>query len=86
MLNHYTIYTMPNCPHCVAAKALFEREGFQFTEIKEFTKDELIDRVGPVRTLPQILIENGNGTFHVGGYSDLLDFRAGRNLDLRKLS
>lgn len=86
MLSHYTIYTMKNCPHCIAAKDLFVREGLQYTEVTEFTKEELIDRVGPVRTLPQIIIKNGEGEFHIGGYTDLQAFRTGKNLDLRKLS
>lgn len=86
MMNHYTIYTMPNCPHCVAAKELFMRDGLQFTEITEFTKEELIGRVGPVRTLPQILIENGEGVHHIGGFTDLQAFRAGKLDTLRKIA
>jgi glutaredoxin len=84
MLNHYTIYTMPNCPHCVAAKELFKREGLNFTEITQFTPEELIAAVGPVRTLPQIIVENSE-RFHIGGYTDLLKYRAGEIPVLRKL-
>lgn len=86
MLSHYTIYTMPNCPHCVSAKALFDREGLQYTEVKQFTREELTERVGPVRTLPQIIIKQGAEEFHIGGFTDLQAFRAGKMTDLRKLA
>lgn len=84
-MNHYTIYTMPNCPHCVAAKELFKREGLEFTEVKEFTREELLELVGPVRTLPQILVKNDDGLFHIGGFSDLQALRTGKGNTLRKI-
>lgn len=74
-MSHYTIYTMPNCPHCVAAKELFKRDGLEYTEITEFTREELQSVVGPVRTLPQILVKNEHGTWHVGGFTDLQVYR-----------
>lgn len=75
MSTHYTIYTMPNCAHCIAAKDLFKREGLEFTEVTEFTREELLNLVGPVRTLPQILVKNDKGTWHIGGYTDLIEYR-----------
>ncbi|MEG0063107.1 MAG: glutaredoxin domain-containing protein [Pseudomonas sp.] len=93
MLSTYTIYTMPNCPHCVSAKELFKREGITFSERSAdpkaenpFTREELIAHVGPVRTLPQIILKNGEGEFHIGGYTDLLAYRKGEKLDLRKIA
>lgn len=85
MMSQYTIYTMPNCPHCVAAKELFKREGLQFTEITDFTPEQLIAAVGPVRTLPQIILE-GSERQHIGGYTDLLKYRAGDFSSLRKIA
>lgn len=83
MLNLYTIYTMPNCPDCKSAKELFIREGLSFIEVTEFTPAELIEKVGPVRTLPQIIVK-GSETFHIGGYKDLLSYRKGE-LSPRKI-
>lgn len=85
MQNHYTIYTMPNCPHCKDAKDLFIREGINFTEVTHFTREELIAKVGPVRTLPQILVTDGEGQLHIGGFTDLLAFRSGDFSKVRKL-
>lgn len=70
-MSHYTVYTMPNCPDCKNAKDLLNRKGFSFEEVTEFTPQELVERVGPVRTLPQILVKNEHGLWHVGGYKDL---------------
>lgn len=77
-MTQYRVYTMPNCPDCKNAKALLERKGLDFEEVTEFTPQDLIDMVGPVRSLPQIImIEDGNhdhaGVYHIGGYKDLTD-------------
>lgn len=92
-MSHYTIYTMPGCPHCVSAKDLFVREDLTFTELSAdpkadntFTKEELIDLVGPVRTLPQIVVTTAEGKFHVGGFTDLVAYFNGAGPELRKLA
>lgn len=72
----YTVYTMPNCPDCKNAKDLLHRKGKSFDEVTEFTREELINLVGPVRTLPQILVKNEQGLWHVGGYKDLVTYIA----------
>lgn len=84
MLSTYTIYTMQNCPDCKSAKDLFIREGLNFVEVTEFTPAELIEKVGPVRTLPQIIVTSGLESFHIGGYKDLLSYRKGEQFP-RKL-
>ena len=65
------IYTKPGCPYCVAAKALLERKGAEFTEIVASNdpekKQEMIQRSNGRMTFPQIFI----GAKHVGGSDDL---------------
>lgn len=85
-MSYYTVYTMPNCPDCKNAKDLLNREGYKFSEVSEFTYEHLIDIVGPVRTLPQITVQNDDGLFHVGGYKDLVKVIAGDSGSLRKIA
>lgn len=85
MSAHFTIYTMPGCPHCVSAKQLLEREGKIFQEMTEFTKEELQALVGPVRTLPQIIMTTSEGKFHIGGYTDLVNLFNGIGTSVSKL-
>ena len=65
------IYTKPGCPYCVAAKALLERKGVEFTEIVASNdpekKQEMIRRSNGRMTFPQIFI----GEKHIGGSDDL---------------
>lgn len=87
----YVVYTMPNCPDCKNAKAFLEREGINFKEVTDFTREELIELVGPVRTLPQIIqVRVDKQThemtkYHVGGYKDLVKLFAGDHPGPRKL-
>ena len=90
----YAVYTMPNCPDCKNAKDLLERSGFVkgsgYEEITEFTPAELIALVGPVRSLPQIvvydLLTDPVSVSHVGGYKDLVKLLNGDLSNLRKIS
>ncbi len=64
------IYTTSICPYCVRAKALLDRKGFTYEEINaedEKIRDEMIEKSGGMRTVPQIFI----GDTHVGGSDDL---------------
>lgn len=87
----YAVYTMPNCPDCKNAKDLLTRKGLNFEEVTEFTPAELVALVGPVRSLPQIVMYDleGNhdhvGVYHVGGYKDLVKLQAGDLTNLRKI-
>lgn len=65
------IYTKWGCPYCVAAKALLERKGVEFTEY-DITmggpkRDEMRERVPGAYTVPQILIDDRA----IGGSDDM---------------
>lgn len=82
----FTVFTMENCPDCKNAKDLLHRKKLVMEERKEFTSEELIGLVGPVRTLPQIVLTDDNGDkYHVGGYKDLVDHLMTGAKVLRKL-
>ena len=65
------VYSQPFCGYCSAAKRLLTAKGAAFTEIDVMSeagrRDEMIERSGGRRTVPQIFI----GGRHVGGYDDL---------------
>lgn len=65
------VYTTPVCPYCVQAKRLLGERSIPYDEIDVGTddalRDEMIERAGGKRTVPQIFID-GN---HVGGYTEL---------------
>ena len=84
--HHFTVFTMDPCPHCKSAKELLTREKQSFLERATFTREELIDLVGPVRTLPQIVVTTAEGKFHVGGFTDLVAYFNGTGPELRKLA
>lgn len=88
----YAVYTMPSCPDCKNAKDLLTRIGADFEEVTEFTPAELVALVGPVRSLPQIVLYDIGANadhvtaYHVGGYKDLVKLNAGDLSNLRKIS
>ena len=65
------VYSQPFCGYCSAAKRLLTGKGAAFTEIDVMMeagrRDEMIERSGGRRTVPQIFIDGR----HVGGYDDL---------------
>ena len=65
------VYTKPGCPYCVAAKALLQKKGADFTDIVASNdpakKQEMIQKSGGRMTFPQIFI----GGKHVGGSDEL---------------
>jgi glutaredoxin 3 len=65
------VYSQPFCGYCGAAKRLLTAKGAQFTEIDVMfepqRRDEMIERSGGRRTVPQIFIDGR----HVGGFDDL---------------
>lgn len=65
------IYTTLVCPYCVRAKALFDRKGAAYSEIRvdldDDTRVKMMERSGGRRTVPQIFI----GDYHVGGCDEL---------------
>lgn len=63
------IYSKPNCPFCVQAKGLAEREGHEYTYQRlgeHFEMDFIAKEFPEARTFPQIKV-NGN---YCGGYTE----------------
>ena len=65
------VYSTPFCGYCSAAKRLLTAKGADVTEIDVMfeaqSRDEMIERSGGRRTVPQIFIDGR----HIGGYDDL---------------
>jgi glutaredoxin len=64
------IYGKTFCPYCDKAKALCEREGYDYSykELdKDFSRDEFFNIFPTARTFPQIKIDGND----VGGYTEL---------------
>ncbi|MEL0238465.1 MAG: glutaredoxin, partial [Gammaproteobacteria bacterium] len=64
------IYGKTFCPYCDKAKALCEREGFNYSykELdKDFTREEFFNIFPTARTFPQIKIDGND----IGGYTEL---------------
>ena len=64
------IYSKPQCPFCVQAKALAEREGHELTYKmldEDFNREQLMETFPTARTFPQIKV---NGT-SIGGFDKL---------------
>ena len=64
------IYGKTFCRYCDKAKALCEREGFEYSykELdKDFTREEFFNIFPTARTFPQIKIDGND----IGGYTDL---------------
>ncbi len=63
------IYSKPQCPFCVQAKALAEREGYDLTYKmldEDFDRETLMETFPGARTFPQIIV-NGD---KIGGYQE----------------
>jgi glutaredoxin 3 len=75
------MYSTAWCPYCVRAKALLERKGLPFREIRvdeaPAERDRMLERSGGRRTVPQIFI----GERHVGGFDDLYALDKSGDLD-----
>ena len=79
-MKEIVIYTKDICPYCVRAKALLQRKGKIFREIKisdDATKEEMVKKSSGRMSVPQIFI----GDFHVGGCDDLYALEAAGKLD-----
>ena len=63
------IYSKPQCPFCVQAKALAEREGYELTYKmldEDFDRETLMETFPGARTFPQIIVDGEK----IGGYTD----------------
>jgi glutaredoxin len=64
------IFGKTQCPFCDKAKALCERESYEYSYKqldKDFTREDFFDMFPTARTFPQIKI---NGEL-IGGYTEL---------------
>jgi glutaredoxin 3 len=75
------MYSTGWCPYCDRARALLQRKGVTFSEIKvdedATSRDLMLKRSGGRRTVPQIFI----GDRHVGGFDDLYALDKAGELD-----
>ena len=76
------IYTTATCPYCIRAKALLNKKGAAFEEIRvdinPALRPEMVERAYGRTTVPQIFI----GDLHIGGCDDLHDLDDAGQLDL----
>jgi len=65
------IYTKETCPYCLKAKALLDRQGLTYQEIRvdlhPEKRDEMIEKSGGRTTVPQVFLHGQ----HIGGCDDL---------------
>jgi glutaredoxin 3 len=75
------MYSSGWCGYCARARALLERKGVSFREIKVdedmAERQAMVSRSGGRRTVPQIFI----GDRHVGGFDDLYALDKAGELD-----
>jgi glutaredoxin 3 len=75
------IYTSPFCGYCHRAKHLMQDKQAEYTEFNvlgsESRWDEMVDRAGGARTVPQIFIDGR----HIGGCDELYALGAKGGLD-----
>lgn len=66
------IYSGPHCPYCTMAKKWFDEKQLPYQEylinLDPKLKDEMLQRSGGKRTIPQIFIDQQS----IGGYDDLM--------------
>ena len=63
------IYSKPQCPFCVQAKALAEREGYELTYKmldEDFDRETLMETFPGARTFPQIIVDGNK----IGGFTE----------------
>jgi glutaredoxin 3 len=75
------VYSTGWCPYCERAKALLERKGVAFREIKvdedPAERAAMLARSGGRRTVPQIFF----GERHIGGFDELYALDKAGELD-----
>lgn len=63
------IYSKPQCPYCVQAKALAERKGYNVIYKmldEDFDREALMETFPGARTFPQIIVDGEK----IGGYTE----------------
>ncbi|MFW5976847.1 MAG: glutaredoxin 3 [Bacillota bacterium] len=75
------IYTLKKCPFCRRAKSFLKSKELSYIEYNiddsEETKQEMQERSGGAKTVPQIFIDGQS----IGGYDDLLELKRTGKLD-----
>jgi len=75
------VYSSGWCPYCERARALLDRRGLPFREVKvdqdPSQREIMLARSGGRRTVPQIFI----GERHVGGFDELYALDKSGELD-----
>jgi glutaredoxin len=76
---NFTVYSKPNCPHCVQAKALIKSNNYEYQEVildvgqekisseSYITRDELFEKIPNAKAMPQIILNDKV----VGGFAQL---------------
>ncbi len=82
-MQHYTVYSKPNCGFCDQAKSLLEAKGLQYDVInldvgqpkvdgqKYISRDDLLAKIPTARTMPQIFMQDDTAAVHIGGFQEL---------------
>lgn len=76
---HVEVYSTPNCPFCVSAKALLNSKNISFKEIDVSDDIESLQKMvklSGLRTVPQIFINNRS----IGGFDELSQMNANGHL------
>ena len=69
------VYSTPNCPYCVRAKALLQSKNLSFEEIdvsEDINSLQKMVKLSGLRSVPQIFINDQS----IGGYDDLAQLNA----------
>lgn len=67
------VYSKPDCPYCVRAKAVLEQKQLAFTEVqlgKDMLREDFMSLFPDVRSVPLIVIDG----VKIGGYSNLVEW------------
>ncbi len=76
---HIEVYSTPNCPYCVRAKALLQSKNLTFKEIDVGDDVERLRKMvqlSGLRSVPQIFINDRS----IGGYDELAQLNADGDL------
>lgn len=76
---HIEVYSTPNCPYCVRAKALLQSKNLTFKEIDVGDDVERLRKMVQLsgfRSVPQIFINDRS----IGGYDELAQLNADGDL------
>lgn len=71
MAKKVVVYTMNYCPYCERAKALLQRKGIAFEEVRVPEEDDAawdaLEKRSGMKTMPQIFADDEL----IGGYTEL---------------